>query len=360
MEPGADTTVVRAEVDVALEPAAAFGVFVDELPRSLAGLGIELELAPEGRAREGDVEVGSITAWEPGERIALEWRPATWEPEELTEVVLTFEATDSGTHVTIEQRGWGRMLGGADEILGWFTGQVAAPLLRITSPTAFGDWLTDRRARRPSGGQARTVYREPLFHRPNFAVLLELLDLEPEDLLLEVGCGGGAFMYDALRSGCRAAAIDHSPDMVRLARDINAGAIVDGRLEVLEASADRLPFPDEMFTCATMTGVLGFLPDPVVALAEIRRVLVDGGRVVLLGSDPSWRGTPAAPEPMASRLRFYDDDELVRIGQDAAFTDVRVERRDLEPAAREAGIPEEFVPLFALGTAPFLAALKPG
>jgi hypothetical protein len=62
---------------------------------------------------------------------------------------------------------------------------------------------------------------------------------------------------------------------------------------------------------------------------------------------------------MASRLRFYEDDELVRIGQSAAFTDVRVERRDLEAAAREVGIPEEYVQLFAVGTAPFLVARKP-
>jgi ubiquinone/menaquinone biosynthesis C-methylase UbiE len=178
-------------------------------------------------------------------------------------------------------------------------------------------------------------------------------------VLLEVGCGGGAFLHDALESGCRAAAVDHSSDMVRLARETNADAIAEGRLEILEASADRLPFPDEMFTAATMTGVLGFLPDPVAAFAEIRRVLVDGGRLVLLGSDPAWRGTAAAPEPMASRLRFYEDEDLVRFAHDAALTDARVVRRTLEDAAREAGVPDEYVELFE-DEAPFLVARKPG
>jgi ubiquinone/menaquinone biosynthesis C-methylase UbiE len=146
--------------------------------------------------------------------------------------------------------------------------------------------------------------------------------------------------------------------MVALACATNAQAVAGGRLEILEASADRLPFPDEMFTAATMTGVLGFLPDPVAALAEIRRVLVDGGRVALLGTDPQWRGTPAAPEPMASRLRFYEDDDLVRFAHDAALTDARVVRRSLEEPAREAGVPEEYVELFS-GEAPFLVARKP-
>ena len=358
MEREPETTVVSASVEVALSPSDAFALLVDELPTALARGGLDLELRAGGTAREGDWEVGRVTVWQPGKELALEWRPASWEPTELTELAFSFEHVGTGTRITVEQRGFGRLLGGTEEITGWFAGQVVAPLLYATSPSALGDWLTDRRARRPSGEQARAVYRDPLFHRPNFAVLLELLALREEDVLLEVGCGGGAFLQDALESGCRAAAVDHSPEMVSLARETNAAAVAEGRLEVIEASVDRLPFPDEMFTCATMTGVLGFLPDPVAAFAELRRVLADGGRLVLLGSDPAWRGTPAAPEPMASRLRFYEDEDLVQFAHDTAFTDVRVERRDLEEPAREAGVPDEYVPLFS-GTAPFLVARKP-
>ncbi|HEX5758187.1 MAG TPA: class I SAM-dependent methyltransferase [Thermoanaerobaculia bacterium] len=231
-----------------------------------------------------------------------------------------------------------------------------APLLRATAPAALGDWLTDRLARRPSGEQASAVYRDPLYHYPNFRVILAELALGAEDHLLEVGCGGGALLREALRGGCRAAAVDHSPAMVRLARETNRDAVAEGRLEVFEASAERLPFADGTFTCAAMTGVLGFLPAPVAALAEIRRVLRPGGRLVVLGSDPELRGTPGAPEPMASRLRFYDDRELEGLGRDAGFATVRVLRRDLEPFAREAGVPEEHLSLFAGPGARFLLA----
>jgi SAM-dependent methyltransferase len=161
-----------------------------------------------------------------------------------------------------------------------------------------------------------------------------------------------------LESGCRAAAIDHSPEMVRVAREVNTDAIAEGRLEVVEAGADKLPFADETFTCAVMTNVLGFLPDPVGTLAEIRRVLVRGGRLALLGSDPACRGTIAAPEPMASRLRFYSDEELDQLGRDAGFDEVRVERHELEPHARAAGVPEEDLPFFAGPGTPFLVARK--
>jgi SAM-dependent methyltransferase len=119
-----------------------------------------------------------------------------------------------------------------------------------------------------------------------------------------------------------------------------------------------LPFADATFTCATMTGVLGFLPDPVAAFAEIRRVLRPGGRFVGLGSDPELRGTPGAPEPIASRLRFYDDHELEQLARAAGFTNVRAVRKDLEPFARQAGVPDEHLPLFAGENTRFLICRK--
>src|SRR5260370_34306337 len=85
-----------------------------------------------------------------------------------------------------------------------------------------------------------------------------------------------------------------------------------------------------------MTGVFGFLPVPVAALRELRRVLASGGRLVVLGSDPGWRGTPAAPEPMASRVRFYSDDELRQLARDAGFDSAAVERLVGLAVARQA------------------------
>jgi SAM-dependent methyltransferase len=353
-----DVGAVEVSAELRLDATTAFEVFVDELALALERLGMQLESGPGGRVLEGDDEVGAILSWVPGERIELAWRPVRWEPVEQTTVGVRFDAVGEGTSVTVEHRGFERLLGGPEgELAGWFAANVAAPFLLATSPARFGDWLTDRLARRPSGAQARATYRDPVYHRPNFRVILEELALSAEDHLLEVGCGGGVFLKEALRSGCRAAAIDHSLDMVRLAREVNREALEAGRLEIVEASADRLPFADHTFTCAVMTGVLGFLPDPVQAFAEIGRVLAPGGRLVVLGSDPAERGTLAAPEPMASRLRFYDDDELARLAREAGLVDAHVVRRRLQPFAREAGVPDEHLGLFG-GKTPFLIAFR--
>jgi SAM-dependent methyltransferase len=311
----------------------------------------ELPLLPS-EARElvlDELRLAGFDARAEGMRVFVEWEPAEWEPAEHGRAVLRLEAAAHGSTVKLE-------LSRDDELIGeWFVSQAAVPLLRAVSPEAHGDWLTDRRARRPSGTEARGVYADPLYHWPNFRAILAELELGTDDVLLEVGCGGGAFLHEALKSGCRAAAIDHSPEMVRLARKQNAAAVAEGRLEVVEGDAAALPFEDGRFTAAVMTGVLGFLPDTVAAFAEIRRVLARGGRFVALGADPAMKGTPAAPEPMASRLSFYTDEEHERLAREAGFDEVEVKRISLLEHARKAGLPEDALTLFD-GTVPFLIA----
>ncbi len=349
---------VCVSMDIALASAEAFDAFIDDLALALIKGGMALEAGPNGRVTEGELVVGRVVSWEPGELIRLQWHLVGWPDEEMTDIEMRFEPVDGGTRVQLVHRGWGGLIGDKSELVGWFANTVAAPFLQATAPVGLGNWLTDRHARRPSGAQARSFYRDPLYHYPNFRVILAELALTSDDYLVEVGCGGGALLKDALLSGCRAAAVDHSPDMVRLAREVNHDAVAEGRLEVRHANADSLPFPDATFTCSAITCVLGFLPDPVAALREMRRVLSSGGRIVVLGSDPSERGTPAAPEPMASRLRFYEDDELKRLAEAAGFESAQVVRRDLEPFARQAGVPEEHLALFAGEGAPFLLARK--
>ena len=350
---------LRARVELPVEPSAAFDGLVEELVRALAGRGIRFEPRAAGRVLQNESVIAEVAVWTPGERIVLRWCQSGWNPDEATEIELRCEpAEDQGTHVSFEHRGWDRAIGDPGELVGWFAAAMIVPFLHAATPAAFGDWIADRGAKRPSGARARAIYRDPLFHYPNFRVILTELSLTPDDHLLEVGCGGGALLKSALQSGCRAVAIDHSSDMIRLAREVNGGAVADRRLRLLQAEASALPFRDATFTCAAMTGVLGFLPDPIGALGEIRRVLAGRGRLVVLGSDPELKGTPAAPEPFASRLRFYDDGQLEELGRVAGFAKVRVVRRDLEPFAREVGIPEELLPMFAGPGARFLLAQK--
>jgi len=72
-----------------------------------------------------------------------------------------------------------------------------------------------------------------------------------------------------------ATGLDHSEEMVKLARERAADA------EVVLASAEDLPFADASFSAVAMSIVFFFLANPVAVLRECRRVLRPGGRIAV-------------------------------------------------------------------------------
>lgn len=182
----------------------------------------------------------------------------------------------------------------------------------------FDDWLTDRVARRPAGTRARQVYGAEDVHDFARRPILDALALQPGDRLLEIGCGGGLLLRDALGTGVKAAGLDHSPDMAALARERAPGAAV------LQATAERLPFAADAFTAVAMSVVFFFFAEPLRVLGECRRVLRPGGRLAVFTTGPELRGTPAAPEPLAGRGHFYQDEELAALARQAGLAGVSV------------------------------------
>lgn len=184
------------------------------------------------------------------------------------------------------------------------------------------DRMTDRIARRPHGRAARETYGADDVHSFAWGPVLDALQLGPEDLLLDVGCGGGVFLRRALETGCSATGVDHSDDMVRLAR-----SITDGRAPIVQGEADRLPFDGGAFTAVSCIVAFFFFDDPVVALREFRRVLdAKRGRIAVYTTAPEMKGTPAAPYPLATRGHFYVDEELAAHARAAGFGAVEVRR----------------------------------
>lgn len=342
---------------VPLPPSEVFPTLVDELSTALGGADLRLEPGRGGRLIERgpdgrETEVARVVEWDPGRGVVLRWHPPSWETREATRMEIRLEPEEEGTRVTVTHRGWhplGNREPQGEELVGWFAQEVASTLLKSSSPRRLGDWITDRMARRPSGARSRATYRDPMFHRPNFGLLLEGLQLSAGDRLLEVGCGGGAFLKDALESGCSAAAVDHSPELLKVAAEQNEDAVASGRLTLLKSEADALPFPDRSFTAAVMTGVLGFLPDAPATFREIHRALRPGGRFAVFAGTKELAGTPAAPYPIAGRVHWYEDRELADLARGAGFTEVRVLRPKLEKYARQAGLPPEVVAFFREG-----------
>ncbi|GIH15126.1 class I SAM-dependent methyltransferase [Rugosimonospora africana] len=149
--------------------------------------------------------------------------------------------------------------------------------------------------------------------------------------VLDVGCGSGPVLAPLHERGAVVTGVDNSVGMLELAKR-RLGDGVDLRVADLGRS---LPFPDGAFDDVIACLVLHYLRDWEAPLAELRRVLVPGGRLIV-----------AVNHPMAYRLAYPDADyfgiqeyseEYVFNGQNAVLTYWHRPLRAMTAAFTEAG-----------------------
>ncbi len=98
------------------------------------------------------------------------------------------------------------------------------------------------------------------------------------DRVLDVATGTAAVALELVRQkGCAVVGVDQSAGMLESAR-----RRVDGRVELVQASAEALPFADAEFDALTFTYLLRYVDDPAATLRELVRVVRPGGTVAAL------------------------------------------------------------------------------
>ena len=107
----------------------------------------------------------------------------------------------------------------------------------------------------------------------------ELLSLVPGSTVVDVGCGGGRAVAELAERGVHAVGVDTGPWMLATAQRRWPEA------EFREAGAEDLPFTDKSVRGYRADKLFHLLKEPGRAVAEARRVLCPGGRIVLVGQD---------------------------------------------------------------------------
>ena len=101
--------------------------------------------------------------------------------------------------------------------------------------------------------------------------------LPPGGDVLDVATGTGLVAAELVRRGFEVTGVDQSREMLMSAR-----RRFGDKVELVEASAESLPFAEESFDHLTFTYLLRYVDDPGAALAELARVVRPGGTMASL------------------------------------------------------------------------------
>ncbi|SDR34411.1 methyltransferase domain-containing protein [Natronobacterium texcoconense] len=151
------------------------------------------------------------------------------------------------------------------------------------------------------------------------AEALELLDLEEDMTVLDVGCGTGFATEGLLEHIDEVYALDQSEHQLEKAYGKFGKRAPPVHFH--RGDAERLPFATDTFDVVWSSGSIEYWPNPILALREFRRVLKPGGQVLVVG--PNYPDNFLAQRLADSIMLFYDEHEADEMFKTAGFEDVK-------------------------------------
>ena len=165
-------------------------------------------------------------------------------------------------------------------------------------------------------------------HTPVSLWGLKHLDISPDDIILDVGCGGGMNINRMAKEAKKVYGVDYSVESVNLSKEVNQNLIAQGRVEIHEGNVLDLPFEDDTFDIVTAFETVYFWPDIIRSFGEVKRVLKPGG-MFLIGCESN--GADNLIMKLSEKLMnmtVYDDIELCEFLAQNDFNEIKAYLRD--------------------------------
>lgn len=204
---------------------------------------------------------------------------------------------------------------------------MSEPVSRTPSVTELGN---PRKPQGEAGVQMLTRMNES--HASVTAWGLSFLAAEPHHTVLDIGCGGGAALARIAQTVTEGhlTGLDYSPVSVQTASETNRAAIEAGRMEILEGSVEAMPFADGTFDRIITVESFYFWPDPLENLREVRRVMNETGRFLLIADI---YGRDDLPQEALDNIDKYDlynpaPETFRQLLEDAGFSQVQIHLKD--------------------------------
>jgi SAM-dependent methyltransferase len=183
--------------------------------------------------------------------------------------------------------------------------------------------------KRPTGRRGRVV--AALMNKGHEALTLWGLthvNIEPDYVILDVGCGGGKTVSRLAHRAVRGKVfgIDYSAEMVKYSQKVNKKLITENHVEIHEGSVEKTGFPDNFFDLVTAIETYYFWPSLPTALREIKRVLKPDGRLLLVNEmvKDGVYDLENAKMIEKSQVRLVPLEEIRQIMESVGFSNVQV------------------------------------
>lgn len=110
---------------------------------------------------------------------------------------------------------------------------------------------------------------------------IQMLDVQPNESILEIGCGTGHSLIEFSNKGGKVIAMDISEGMINVARKRTQNKVPKRTVEFCQADGSSIPFSDGQFDAVFLSFTLELFdtPDIPKVLYECRRVLRSNGRI---------------------------------------------------------------------------------
>lgn len=169
-------------------------------------------------------------------------------------------------------------------------------------------------------------------HSPVTDWSLGFFEFRDEDKVLDIGCGGGETIRkisQKLKNG-RIYGADYSELSVKLSTQHNANSVECGKVSVVEASVENLPFEDNFFDKIITVESFYFWPDPQENLKEVSRVLAKSGRFLIVADINGDAELDETDIEGIQKYQLFNPTlaEFRTLLENAGFTDVKIHTQD--------------------------------
>ena len=147
----------------------------------------------------------------------------------------------------------------------------------------------------------------------------DLASVSDTEQVVDVGCGPGTAVREAARRGPRVTGVDPAPVMLRLARTLTRDRPA---ITWVEGAAEDLPLPDGSATVVWSLATVHHWRDVTAGLAEVKRVLAPGGRLLAIER----RVRPGATGLASHGWTDHQAESFAAQCRAAGFKSVRVEK----------------------------------